>query len=208
MSFDPLLAGLVDQRLTDIAIAKKCVTHARSMIERQYLEQSAVLTIYASLEGGIRDVIKAFLGEIDSSQTTYSNLKPCYATLALTKLCKLDQVVIDIEKQISTTTNIIRAILMNPKLPNDIDLESNLTPKVIRRVCASLEIPSLIQNQSDENDLNVLLRFRNNIAHGDRRMPIGMRRLDQLSNTAIKLIAAAAVSISDARANEVWVTKD
>lgn len=207
MSFDPVLSVLVDQRLTDIAIAKKCVTGARSEVERAYLEQSAILTIYASLEGGIRDIIKALLREIDNSRSQYFDLKPCYAMLALNKICKLDQEVKDTEKQISTTANIIQAIMAVPKFPNDLDLESNLTPKVLKRVCTSLDLPVLIDSQSDENDLNILLRFRNNIAHGDRRMPIGLQRLDQLSKLAVKLITVAAVSISDAKKSKIWLAR-
>lgn len=207
MSFDPVLSGLVDQRLSDIAIAKKCVTGARSDVERVYLEQSAILTIYASLEGGIRDLVKALLREIDSSRTKYSELKPCYATLALNKLCKLDKEVKDFGKQITTTVEIIQAIMAPPKLPNDVDLESNLTPKVLKRICLSLDLPQLFDSQADENDLNILLRFRNNIAHGDRRMPIGLHRLDQLSKIAVKLITATASSISEAKRNEIWLTK-
>lgn len=114
MSFDPVLSGLVDQRLADIAIAKKCVTRARSEIERVYLEQSAILTIYASLEGGIRDLVKALLREIDGSRIKYADLKPCYATLALNKICKLDREVRDVGKQISTTVEIISAIMAPP----------------------------------------------------------------------------------------------
>ncbi|MHA6964689.1 MAE_28990/MAE_18760 family HEPN-like nuclease [Zobellella denitrificans] len=207
MSFDPVLSDLVDQRLSDIAIAKKCVTRARSTVERAYLEQSAILTIYASLEGGVRDLVKALLREIDGSKIKYSDLTPCYATLALNKVCKLDREVKDAGKQISTTIEIIQAIMSPPKLPNDVDLESNLTPKVLKRVFASLDLPEPINSQTDENDLNILLRFRNNIAHGDRRMPIGLERLDQLSRIAVKLITEAAASISEAKRTEVWLTK-
>lgn len=207
MNFDPVLSSLVDQRLSDIAIAKKCITRARSNVERQYLEQSAILTIYASLEGGIKDIIKALLSEANFSQTEYLKLKPCYATLALSKICKLDQEIRNIDKQIDTITNIVQAVTTTPKLPNDIDLESNLTPKVLRRICMSLDIPLLIQRPSDENDLNILLRLRNNIAHGDRRMPIGLQRIDQLSAISVNLITSAATLASEAVTNEVWLTR-
>lgn len=71
----------------------------------------------------------------------------------------------------------------------------------------SLDLPLLIDSQTDENDLNILLRFRNNIAHGDRRMPIGFQRLDQLSKIAVKLITEAASLISEAKKKEIWLTR-
>lgn len=205
MSFDQKLLGLVDQRLSDIAIAKKCVTKARSDIERAYLEQSAVLTIYASLEGGVRDILNALLAEVDGARVRYIDLNPCYAMLALNKVCRLEQEVRGLDKQIAATKDVIREVMSVVKLPNSFDLESNLTPKVFSKISVSLGLPGIISGPGEENDLNILLRFRNNIAHGDRKMPIGAKRLDQLSGVAVSLIASTAAVVSDAYKGRVWL---
>lgn len=204
--FDKVIDALVDVRFIDIALARKCVTRAKSNIERQYLEQSAILTIYASMEGGVRDLVAVLLNKINESGATFSDLKPCYAMLALAKICKLEQEIKDLDKQINITSTIIASVMGCPRLPSVWDMESNLTPKVLKKMCQSLDLPYLLQDPSDENDLNILLRFRNNIAHGDRRMPIGSDRLDQTSRIAVKLITSAAVNVSDVGKNRLWLT--
>lgn len=205
MHLERKINEIIDMRLTDIAIAKKCITRAKGEIERTRLKQSAIITIYASLEGGFRDLTKTLLEEIDGSPIKYSDLHQNYATLALSRVCRLDKEVKDTEKQIIATAEIIRTITSPPTLPKAIDLESNLTPRVIKKISASLRLNRIIKSQSEENDLNILLRFRNNIAHGDRRMPIEIERIDQTSSIAVKIITNTAHAVSEAYKKTVWL---
>lgn len=207
MNIDILISDVIDSRLSDIAIAKKCITRSRGDLERQHLTQSAILTIYASLEGGIKDIIGVFLKNIDTSSHSIQDFKPCYAMLVLSKACKLEQTILDHQKQVKAILEIINAILDKPILPNSIDIESNLTPKVLKKICSLLDIPFIISHQSDENDLNILLRFRNNIAHGDRKMPIDMNRIDQLSNIAVKILCKIGSIVSEANKNRAWLKR-
>lgn len=199
------IAEIVDARLGDIALAKKCITTARSEIERQHQFQCAILTIYASLEGGVKEIIGTLLNTINTSGYKVSDLSPCYATLALSKICKFDQQISDLSKQRKVTTAIIDAVLNKAKLPNYVDTESNLTPTILTKISSSLALPPIIDNPTDENDLNILLRFRNNIAHGDRKMPINFGRIDQLSSISIKILCAVGASISEAHIQKVWL---
>ncbi|WP_442890282.1 MAE_28990/MAE_18760 family HEPN-like nuclease [Chitinimonas sp. JJ19] len=58
---------------------------------------------------------------------------------------------------------------------------------------------------SDEQDLNILLRFRNSIAHGDRKMPIDFDRIDKISKIAIKISTDFAVSVDEACKQKIWM---
>lgn len=203
---DAAISEILNGRLLDIAIAKKAITHAHTPLERQYLSQVAVTTIYASLEGGIKDISAFFLRTIDCSLLTYNDLKPSFVHLALAEPCKLAQQINDGEKQVRTLMDILEILNSRPKLPNSIDTESNLTPKVFRRICRSLSFEEIPATQRDESDLNVLLRFRNNIAHGDRKMPIDLQRIDQFSNLVIELLFLFAEMVVDAISRRSWLT--
>lgn len=207
MLVDTAISTIIDTRLSDIAIAKKFITTARSNIERQYLFQCAVLTIYASLEGGVKDIAGTILTSINTTSCKVCDLTPCYTTLALSKTCKLNQSISDHQKKINTTVNIVNAVLSRARLPISVDTESNLTPKVIEKICLMLDIQNVLINQDDENDLNILLRFRNNIAHGDRKMPIDFTRIDQLSGIAVKILCAVGSRISEAHSNKIWLAR-
>jgi len=206
MQIDSIISAIIDTRLCDIALAKKYITTARSDLERQYQFQCTILTIYASLEGGVKDIVGALMKSINTTECNISDLTPCYATLALSKFCKLDQAINDHQKRIKTTENIVNAFLNRARLPVFVDTESNLSPQVIKKICLSLALPSVFANPDDENNLNILLRFRNNIAHGDRRMPIDFPRIDQLAGIAIKILCFIGSRVSEAHDRRVWLS--
>ncbi|TWB89022.1 hypothetical protein FB106_11430 [Synechococcus sp. Ace-Pa] len=71
------------------------------------------------------------------------------------------------------------------------------------RMCQSLMIKYPLDN-AGEQELNLLLRYRNNIAHGDQNMPIDMMRIDQFSHIAQFILVEVASEVSDCSVNAYW----
>ena len=89
------------------------------------------------------------------------------------------------------------------KMPGSISIESNLTPKALMKMCQSLMIKYPLDN-AGEQELNLLLRYRNNIAHGDQNMPIDMKRIDQFSHIAQYILSEVASEISECSVKALW----
>ena len=92
------------------------------------------------------------------------------------------------------------------QLPGSINTESNITPKVFAKICASIGIENFLSNE-DEKDLNQLLRFRNNIAHGDQKMPIDSNRIDQFSRISQLILTRLAEEVHECYLGNTWLIR-
>lgn len=204
-SFVESINEVLDSRQTDIAISKRNVFLAKTNIQRKYLLSSSVLQIYASLEGGIKELVGLLLAYINRSQIDVADLRSPFFKLAIENHCQFINPIKDLDKQLKLSEEIKRCILGKVRFPGSLDLESNITPKVIKKICLSLGI-SYFLTLENENDLNQLLRFRNNIAHGDRNIPLNLTRIEQFSNISQLILCEIALNIAYIFKNKSWLT--
>ena len=197
------ISEVIDRRQADIALAKRSICLARSDIQKVVLYRACTLLIYASLEGGCKELTSCLLSRVDKASPVIQKLTAPYLCLAIGATCRMGETVLDIRKRHKIAED-VRAAMFGPvKMPGALDMESNLTPKVLRKICSALCIRYPLDN-SHEQELNTLLRFRNNISHGDQNMPIDMKRVDQFSHIAQYILIEIATSISDCSANSSW----
>lgn len=197
------LFEVIDRRQSDIALAKRSICLARTETQRNVLFRACTLLIYASLEGGCKEMTSCLLSRVDKACPSISDLSPPFLFLAIGRSCRIGEPILDLHKRHKLAEE-VRAALSSPvKMPGSINMESNLTPKALMRMCQSLMIKYPLDNAS-EQELNLLLRYRNNIAHGDQNMPIDMKRIDQFSHIAQYILVEVASEISECSVNTYW----
>lgn len=198
------LFEVIDRRQSDIALAKRSICLARTETQRNVLFRACTLLIYASLEGGCKEMTSCLLSRVDKSRPSVSDLSPPFLFLALGRSCRLGEPVLDMQKRHKLAEEVRDAVTGPVKMPGSMSIESNLTPKVLMRICHSLMINYPLDNAS-EKELNLLLRYRNNIAHGDQNMPIDMKRIDQFSHIAQFILTELANEISECSIKALWI---
>lgn len=197
------LFEVIDRRQSDIALAKRSICLARTDTQRNVLFRACTLLIYASLEGGCKEMTSCLLSRIDKTRPNISDLTPPFLFLAIGRSCRLGEPVLDMQKRHKLAQEVRDAVSSPVKMPGAVNMESNLTPKALMRLCQALMIKYPLDN-SGEQELNLLLRYRNNIAHGDQNMPIDMKRIDQFSHIAQLILVEVASEISECSVNTHW----
>jgi hypothetical protein len=197
------LSEVIDRRQSDIALAKRSICLARSETQRNVLFRACTLLIYASLEGGCKEMTSCLLSRVDKTRPNISDLSPPFLFLAIGQSCRIGEAVLDLQKRHMLAEKVRDAVSASVKMPGSISIESNLTPKALMRLCQSLMIKYPLDN-AGEQELNLLLRYRNNIAHGDQNMPIDMKRIDQFSHIAQFILVEVASEISKCSVNAHW----
>lgn len=195
---------MIDRRQSDIALAKRSICLARTDTQRSVLFRACTLLIYASLEGGCKEMTSCLLSRVDKSRPSISDLSPPFLFLAIGRSCRFGEPVLDMQKRHKLAEEVRDAVTGPVKMPGSVSIDSNLTPKVLMRICQSLMIKYPLDN-AGEKELNLLLRYRNNIAHGDQNMPIDMKRIDQFSHIAQFILAELANEISECSIKTLWM---
>ena len=197
------LLEVIDRRQSDMALAKRSIFLAKTALQKEMLFRACTILIYSSLEGGCKELVSCLLSRVDSAKPCISELSPPFLLLAIGRSCRIGEPVVDIHKKHRLAEEVRNAMSAPVKMPGSLDLESNLTPKTLQQICQSLKIKYPLNN-AGEKELNSLLLFRNNIAHGDQDMPIDMSRIDRFSGVAQFILVELASAISECSVNECW----
>lgn len=199
------LIEILDRRQSDMAIAKRSILLGRTELQRKHLRSSCILILYASLEGGTKELTGELLSYINRTSEDVIKLETPYLKLAIERECKFSEELCDIVKQICRSGEIKKVILSKALLPGSIDTESNITPKTVKKMCISLGVNYFMNNEQEAN-LNQLLRFRNNIAHGDRDMPVDLNRINKFSEITMYILSKFTESLTQIYEHKMWLT--
>lgn len=199
------LNEILDRRQSDMAIAKRSILLGKTDIQKKHLRSACILILYASLEGGTKELTGALFSYINRSLTDVVELNNPYLKLAIERHCCFTEEIYDLSRQIHRSGEIRNTILAKALLPGYFDTESNITPKVINKLCLSIGASYFMTNDH-EADLNQLLRFRNNIAHGDRNMPVDLRRINKFSEIVMYILSKLTESITQIYEQKLWLT--
>ena len=198
------LNEILDRRFLELSLAKRNILLGKTDEQRKTLFKASVLLIYSATEGGVKELVRLLFDHINSCELTTLDLHINYLELSVSNECQLKQQILDHEKKIEAVNKIRKCMHTKVKMPGNIDVESNITPKIIKRICKSLNLKYFMEN-THEKDLNILLRFRNNIAHGDSEMPIDYERINQFSNISTFIITEFSNGILEVLENKKWL---
>lgn len=190
-------------RLKEISDLKSAAKNAPDKNLETVLLRSLVTICYAHWEGHIRFSAKKYMEFIALRKLRYSDLKPqFFKNRFLPRLDALSQS----RQNVKEKCNLIDEILnkhterfshVNEKL---IDTRSNLNTSVISDICRVCDIPS---NSFEDRDTFVdvmLLKRRNEIAHGENTL-IDLNDIDELANETMGLMRR----FSDALENQIYL---
>ena len=93
------LFEVIDRRQSDMAIAKRSIFLSRTEKQKNVLLRSCTLLIYASLEGGCKELTSCLLSRIDKTQPSISDLASPFLFLAIGRSCRIAEVVLDLQKK-------------------------------------------------------------------------------------------------------------
>lgn len=203
-SFTEGIIEILDRRQLDIAAVKRSTILGHTSRQKAVLLQGCVLLIYAALEGGVKEMCRYYFSHISRLAPKVSELNDAYLCLATGSKCKLPDSITDPKKKLMVVSAIRNVMLGSASMPGTVNTE-NLSPKVLINICESLDLDPFLSND-EEKQLNQLLRFRNNIAHGDQAMPIDHVRIDSFSAIAQTILTEFAYRLCVANDSEIWLT--
>ncbi len=195
---------IAERRQQDIELSKRSVLLYRNEEQKHFLFKASVMLIYAAIEGGVREMSSCLFGYINRQDKDVSALSEPYLCLAIASICKLGEAVINQQKQQKISSQILQVVMGKAKMPGAVDLKSNITPDRLNKICQSIDMEYFLTNE-DEKNLNQLLRFRNNIAHGDQEMPIDTQRIEQFNETAKYILEKFAAGIIECHQSSKWL---
>jgi hypothetical protein len=121
------LKEILDRRQSDMAIAKRSILLGKTELQRKHLRSACILILYASLEGGSKELTGALFSYINRSLTDVVELNNPYLKLAIERDCCFAEEICDLSKQIHRSNEIRNSILAKAILPGNFQTESNIT---------------------------------------------------------------------------------
>ncbi len=211
-SFEESVQKELDWRIAEIATLAKLTTLNDSLTEQQteVLKKHLIPSFYAYWEGFVKDVCTIYLRHINELQLKFDKVYPSllvftfdYNTAEYSKLADVRKKIEKIEILYSKfLTDINQSII----LPTKIFTESNLNYKVLKGICATLNIPIL--DIKYENGLNKLLKFRNYAAHGEFSIPVEKLPINEMRELVINLMSDLTIKIIEAYENKRYLSNN
>lgn len=155
---------------------------------RNLLIKYSVTSIYALWEGFVVNTFEEYNRELNSLKLKISKVHKNLITHAIN--CKdslrLENSRIHIDSQIKFIEELLFFTNNQFEISGKLPTESNVNYKVINKILYiyNLELLSI----KFERKLNKLLKFRNNIGHGDNSIPIVVENINEFSLLVIDLI--------------------
>lgn len=202
--FETACMRIFDERLADIAQAKQAIVRARRAHARHHALLSGMIFLYATLEGGTKQLFREYFQGINAQNLDYDEIKPCYVEYALRQCAHMTTNVQQYEARVRIAADILKVVRQDVLLPLQIPTESNLTVKVFQKLFGQMGLECPIRSRADESTLNHLLRLRNLVAHGERNVTVEIAKFDQMSALVLKLLAEVIRILVEAVEQEAW----
>lgn len=178
----------IDWRVNEISTLRTLpYTYNFSEFKRKTLEKHTVPALYSLWEGFIVTAFAIYIREINSLQLKYHEIKPCVLTNAIDVDLKLSNGRADFDKKQKFVQMLEKFynshVVISTKLPT----ESNVNLRVLNNIFTRFNL-ELLPIDPYEKRLGKLLRFRNNIAHGESSLPVDKVIISELTATVIELM--------------------
>lgn len=186
-----------------------------TVARRETLFRSAVLILYAHLEGFIKFSFQAYILEVNRAALTCSEAIPAVVAASIseflkelrnpTKKCHLFKKSLPHDEKlhvfareqefVERVAEIGQSIV---KVPDYfVDTESNLKPVVLRKLMYQVGLPYDLF-AGIEGDIDRLLNYRNQIAHGSMRGGIREVTYMELRRVAFGVVSTVMLELTDA----------
>lgn len=208
--------GCIDYIDKDIAWRKKEITTLVFLIEKArehekvILMKSALVLFYSHWEGHIKNCSIAYLNFLNHQGLKYCKLRENFHHLSLGEEFRSGFSISKIQHQIKLYQHLSEISNKTFKVKEDsiIDTDSNLKYDILDTILLQLGLDSTVFN-SKENFINeILLSYRNAIAHGELRDCKSIENAyREVKDTLLPLIEAFSALVSNAVVSSSYLIK-
>jgi len=202
-------------RTDEIAILKTLPFHSNlSEQQKETLRKHTIPALYSLWEGFVKDAFSHYIDELNGLGITIDNIAPeilvhSFDIHYIRNKDYLNEIPKDFQKSIKRITKFVNDFKEDVNvniivIPKTLPTESNINYDVITKILLRFNLEILPKNPF-ESDLNKLLRFRNNSAHGDFSIPVQPEVVDQFSQLIIDLMSEVLLRIDDGYMNKTYL---
>lgn len=202
-------------RTDEIATLKMLPYHSYlSDNQKQILKKHTIPALYSLWEGFVKDAFTHYIKEINNLNIPLDKIAPELLTHSfemhyIKNQNYLHEVPKDFKKSVERITVFINdfkeSINKNiTVIPFTLPTEANVNYEVITKILIRFNLEPLSKEPFEKN-LNKLLRFRNNVAHGDFSIPVKNEIIDEFSQLVINLMSEILLRIIDGYENKTYL---
>lgn len=202
-------------RTDEIAILKTLPFHSNlSKQQKETLRKHTIPALYSLWEGFVKDAFSHYIDELNGLEITIDNIAPEILVHSIDihyirNKDYLNEIPKDFQKSIKRITKFVNDFKEDINvniivIPKTLPTESNINYDVITKILLRFNLEVLPKNPF-ESDLNKLLRFRNNSAHGDFSIPVKPEVVDQFSQLIIDLMSEVLLRIDNGYMNKTYL---
>jgi len=218
MSFlEEKISREIKWRTDEIATLKFLPLHSYlSKEQKQILKKHTIPALYSLWEGFVKDAFAHYIKEINSQSIGFDEIAPELLAHSidvhyLKNKDYLNEIPKDFQKSIKRISNFVNDFKENigrntVVIPLTLPTESNINYEVVTKILLRFNLETL-PKEPYERDLNKLLRYRNNIAHGDFSIPIEPQVIDEFSQLVIDLMSEVLLKIINGYINQTYLAK-
>ncbi len=206
------LGDLHDHLDTEVAWRKKEITNVRLLIadarahELEMLIRAGVCLLYAHWEGFVKGASTAYLNYVAFQRRNYEELSTSFIALGHRGAFNAALGSSRISLRMNLTEALMHGLSTRANIPweDAVDTRSNLNSEVLSEIICLVNIDGT-KYDGKKNFLDViLLKSRNEIAHGERRL-LDMGSYNQLHDEVFQLIEWFRNDVENAAANRAYM---
>ena len=193
----------IDWRLTELSSLKTIPIRYNFSVEHKDLHYKfSVPAIYSIWEGFVKNTLTIYSNYINSLQVKRNEISPELLTHVLDSDCNFGNPRINFnskQKLVELLDSIlVDEILIKPNIPTESNVNFKTLNKILIRFCV-LEV-----DESYENRLNKLLRFRNMIAHGENSISVSKENIIEFISLIENLMLDIVINIQNSEINQTF----
>ncbi|CAG0972170.1 hypothetical protein METP2_01459 [Methanosarcinales archaeon] len=173
--------------------------------QKEILEKYSVVAIYSIWEGFVTQSFTLYIREINNFKLSYEKINLNILTYDIfIKYGLTEEQIKHFEHKCKFVNNIFEYSKLPVMISSNIPTESNVNFKVINKILKHFHLEELPANDF-ERRLNKLLKYRNNIAHGEFSLPVTKEIIQDFNSTVIDSMHEVTIRIIEGVINKKYL---
>jgi hypothetical protein len=203
-TFEDELQYEIGWRVNEISVIRSIPLHSNlKKYQKDIIIKYSVPAIYALWEGFVIASLSLYINEINRLNINFKDINCSLRTHDIDVKYQLSDARVHFIKKIKLIDKLYNyltnPIILNSRVPTDKNFDFGRTNLILGRLNVSL------MDKKYENQLNRLVLFRNDIAHGEFSIPINSDVVTELSLTVINSMSDLTFNIVEAYNNKSFL---
>lgn len=175
----------INWRISEVSTLK-IIPYQSKMSERnrEILQKYSIPAFYALWEGFVSSAFETYIKKLNELSLTIGEIHPKIITHDLDIKKGLKDGRVNINKQLEFTLDLMEYFSIGLNIAVKVPTKSNVNYKTINNILERLNLETFEKNIY-EYRLVKLLKYRNDIAHGENSLKVDEKIVSELSNTVI-----------------------